>query len=137
MRKTALVSVIVVVFLAGLAFGFYLLPALSSSQTYALAFTQEGACSPPVYGAPWAVALNGRTTIAAPSNASLPIPNTELQADASYASYSVIWFHVSNGVYTYVVMPTGFYPNGTVTVNGADTIVTVYGPFIGCTTSTS
>lgn len=131
-----MVSAIVVVFLVGSAFGFYLLPALTSHQTsqqvYALAFTQQGACS--AWGAPWSVALNGYTTVVEPSNASLPLPNAEIQASPNYQSYSVILFHVSDGVYTYVVSPNDFYSNGTVTINGADTIVTVTGPFIVCTT---
>jgi hypothetical protein len=135
MKKAALISVIVVVFLGGSALGFFVLPALTAHQTYALAFTQEGACSPPIYGAPWAVALNGRTTIASPSDSSLPIPNTEIQGNASDANYSVIWFRVPAGVYTYVVTPTDYFPSGTVTVNGTDTIVTVNGPFIDCTTT--
>jgi hypothetical protein len=137
LRKATLVPVIVVVFLIGSAFGFYFLTTLTSHQTYALAFAQDGACSPPAYEAPWAVALNGHTTIAAPSNASLPVPNTEIRASPNYKNFSVIWFHVPDGVYTYVVSPSDFFPHGTVTVNGADTIVTVNGPFIGCTTSIS
>jgi hypothetical protein len=135
MKKATLVSVIVVVFLAGSAFGFFVFSAVASRQTYALAFSQEGVCSPPMYGAPWAVALNGRTTIVAPSSAALPLPNTVIQGSAGDVNYSVIWFHVPNGVYTYVVMPTDFFPNGTVTVSGSDTIVSVIGPFIGCTTT--
>ena len=144
MRKAALVSVIVVIFLIGSAFGFYFLFPLTSHQTYALAFTQGGACSPPAYGDPWAVALNGHTTIAAPightiiaapSNASLPAPNTLFAASPNFKNFSVIWFHVSDGVYTYVVSPSGFFSSGTATVNGADKIITVSGPFIDCTTS--
>ena len=41
-------------------------------------------------------------------------------------------FHVSNGVYTYVVAPTDFFSSGTVTIDGADAIVTVSGPTIIC-----
>jgi len=134
MKNATIVSVIVVVFLAGSAFGFYLLPALTSHQTYALAFTQEGACS--AWGAPWSVALNGYTTVVEPSNASLPLPSQSITASPNYQSYSVILFHVLNGVYTYVVSPN-FFSNGTVTINGADTIVTVTGPFMPCTTQTS
>ena len=141
MRKATLVSVIVVVFLGGSAFGFYFLPALTShqasQQSYALAFTQAGACSPPAYASQWAIALNGHTTVVAPSNAQLPLSNTEIQASPDYKNLSVIWFHVPNGVYTYVVMPSDFFPNGNVTINGADTIVTVNGPFLGCTTQIS
>lgn len=135
MRKAALVSVIAVVFLIGSALGFYFLFPLTSHQTYVLAFAQSGACSPPAYGVPWAVALNGHTTIAVPSNASLPVPNTEIRASPNFKNFSVIWFHVSDGVYTYVVSPSAFFPGGTATVNGADTIVTVSGPFLSCTTS--
>ena len=136
MRKATLVSVIAVVFLAGSAFGFYLLPTLSSRQTYALAFTQEGACSPPIYGSPWEIALIGHSTVVAPTNASLPLLNTVIQGNGN-SKNSVIWFHVPNGTYTYVVTPTDFFANGTVTIDGSDTIVTVYGPFIGCSTQAS
>ena len=138
MRKASLVSVIVVVFLVGSAFGFVFLPTLTSHRTYVLAFTQEGACDPLLYGAPWDVVLNGHTTEAAPANAALPIPDTQIQADAKYVNFSVIWFQVPNGVYTFSVSPSDyFYHNGTVTVSGADTIVTVVGPYIDCRTQTS
>ena len=130
MRRATLVSAIVVFFLVGSAFGFYLLPALtsdqSSQQMYALAFTQQGFCG--AYGAPWSVALNGHTTVVEPSNATLPLSNTQMAGLPSYKNFSVIWFHVSNGVYTYVVAPTDFFHNGTVTVNSANTIITVIGP---------
>jgi len=136
MRRAALVSVIVVVFLVGSAFGFYLLPELTSRRMYVLAFTQEGACSPPIWGAPWAVVLNGHIIVASPHNASLPIPNTEIEVNQSDASFSVIGFYVPNGVYTYGVVPTGFLgQNGTVTINGADTMVAVHPPAIDCTTT--
>ncbi len=135
MRKAAFIPIIVVVFMAGAAFGFYLLPLSTSQQTYALAFTQQGACS--AWGAPWAVTLNGHTTVVEPSNASLPLPNAEIRASPNYQGYSLILFHVSNGVYTYVVSPTDFFSNGTVTINGGDKIVTVYGPFIDCVTQAS
>ena len=143
MRSATLVSVIVVVFLVGSAFGFYLLPALTShqtsQQTYALAFTQQGFCS--AYGAPWSVALNGHTTAVVPSNATLPLSNTEMAGLPGYKNFSVIWFHVPDGVYTYVVAPTDFFHNGTVTVNSANTIVTVIGPLFSasntCPTQTA
>jgi len=136
MRRATLVSVIVVVFLVGSAFGFYLLPALSAHQSYMLAFTQDGVCSPPVWGAPWAVVLNSHTTKVAPANTPLPLAETALQADPSYENFSVIGFVVPNGVYTYSLEPTNFYgETGTVTINGADTVVTVEGPAIGCTTT--
>jgi len=139
MRKATLVSVFVVAFLIGSAFGFYLLPVLTSQQSshqasgqvYALAFTQQGACSG-AWGAPWSVALNGSTTVVEPSNASLPLPNKSIQASPNYEGDSVILFHVSNGVYTYVVAPTDFFSSGTVTIDGADAIVTVSGPTIIC-----
>ena len=137
MRSTTLVSVLVVIFLAGSAFGFVLLPTLTSHQTYALEFTQGGACYPPAYGVPWAVSLNGHNTVAAPSNATLPLPNNELRASHDYKNFSMIWFNVPNGIYTYVVTPTDFFANGTVTVSGADTIVYVNGPMMGCTTQAS
>jgi len=142
MRKATLVSVIVVVFLVGSAFGFYLLPELTSRQMYVLAFTQEGACSPPtasggpVWGLPWAVVLNGHTIVASPRNASLPIPNNTIETIQSDGNLSVIGFYVPNGIYTYGVVPTDYLgQNGTVTINGADTIVTVHPIAIACTTT--
>ena len=136
MRKGTLASVIVVVFIVGAGFGFYLLPQWTSRQMYVLAFTQEGVCSPPAWGTPWAVVLNGHTTVASPPNASLPIPNTEIEANQSDGNFSVIGFYVPNGVYTYGVVPTGYLgQNGTVTISGAGTIVTVHPVAIDCTTS--
>jgi hypothetical protein len=138
MGKAALVSVIVVVFLAGSAFGFYLFPALTSHQEYVLVFTQSGSCSPPVWGAPWAVVLNSHTTKAAPADTPLPFAENTLRANQSDENFSVIGFAVTNGVYTYSLEPSDFYGGtGTVTINGADTVVTVEGPFIACTTQTS
>jgi hypothetical protein len=138
MRKATLVSVIVAVFLIGSAFGFYLLPMLTSHQEYALVFTQSGSCSPPVWGAPWAVVLNSHTTKAAPADTSLPLAVNTLQANQSNENFSVIGFAVPNGVYTYSLEPSDFYGGtGTITINGADTIVTVEGPQIGCTTTIS
>ena len=86
------------------------------------------------------MALNGDTTVVEPSNASVSLLNMPPQSitdSPDYQNYSVILFHVPNGVYTYVVSPHAFFSNGTVTIDGADTIVTVYGPFMACTTQTS
>jgi len=96
-------------------------------------FTQEGACSPTVWGAPWDVILNGQTK-AAPANAALPIPDTKIAANQSNKNFSTIGFYVPNGVYIYSVSPRDFFSDGAVTVNGADAIVTVNGPFISCRT---
>jgi hypothetical protein len=136
MKRATLVSTVVFVFLTGSAFGFYLLPTLTTNQSYVLAFTQAGVCSPPVWGAPWAVVLNSLTTKVAPARTPLPLAETALQADPSYENFSVIGFVVPNGVYTYSLEPSDFYHGtGTVTVDAADTIVTVEGPAIGCTTT--
>ena len=139
-KGASLVSMIVVTFIAGSAFGFYILPAMTSHlstspQTYVMAFTQEGAYSPTVWAAPWEVIINARTTRAAPANATLPIPDTSFSARPDYRNLSVIGFEVSNGVYTYSVSPKNFFHGGIVTINGADAVVTVHGPFIGCTTT--
>ena len=143
MRKSPLVSVGVVVFLGGTAFGFFLIPALvtgpmPSGQEHVLVFTQEGACSPPVWGAPWAVVLNSQTTKAAPAYAHLPLAQDTLQANGSDENASLIAFAVPNGTYTYSLQPSDFYfQTGTVTVVGGDVVVTVQGPAIGCTTTTA
>ena len=137
MRKATLVSVILVAFFAGSAFGFFLLSASTSRQAYALAFTQQGACGG--WGAPWSVALNGHTTVIAPPNTSLPSPNSlqSIAVGTNYQNDSVILFHVTDGAYTYAVSPSYFFSNGTVTISGADTVVTVFGPYMGCTTQSS
>ena len=84
---------------------------------------------------PWAVILNGHT-IASPRNASLPIPNTTIETIQKDDNFSVVGFYVPNGIYTYGVVPTGFLgQNGTVTIDGADTIVTVHPIAIECTTT--
>jgi hypothetical protein len=141
MRKAALVSVIVVVFLAGSAFGFYVLPTSVSHREFVLMFTQSGSCSPPVWGAPWAVVLNSQTTKVAPANTPLPLVQSTLQANESDRNFSLIGFAVPNGVYVYSLQPSDFYlQTGTVTIDGGDAVVTVQGPAIGCTitvTSTS
>jgi hypothetical protein len=136
MKKATLASVIVVVFLVGSAFGFYLISALSSHQDYVLVFTQSGSCSPPVWGAPWAVVLYSHTTKVSPTNASLPLAENTLQAKPSDRNFSVIGFAIPNGVYTYSYEPSDFYgQTGTITINGADAVVTVEGPAIACTTT--
>jgi len=138
MKRSTLASVIVVAFLGGSAFGFYILPALNSHEEYALVFIQSGSCSPPVWGAPWAVVLNSQTTKVAPANTPLPLVENTLEANQSDENFSVIGFVVSNGIYTYSLQPTDFYGGtGTVTIDGADAVVTVEGPAIACTTATS
>ena len=138
MKTAALLSVVAVVFLIGSAFGLLLLPAFTSHQEYVLVFTQEGVCSPPVWGAPWAVVLDSHTTRGAPPNASLPLAETELQANQSDVRFSVIGFVVPNGVYAYSLEPSDFYgQTGTVTISGDDAVVAVQGPGISCTTTTS
>ena len=139
MRKATLISVIVVVFLVGSAFGFYLLPRLTLNQTsqqmHVLAFTQQGACSPTLWVAPWDVVLNGHTTSASPSNASLPIPSHEATVSPHYGNLSVIGFYLPNGVYVWASEPDTVGHTGTVTINGNDVVVTVYGPVLGCTST--
>ena len=136
MRRATLTSAIVVVFLVGSAFGFYLLPALTSHKEYALVFSQSGSCSPPVWGAPWAVILNSQTTKVAPANTPLPLVENTLYSNQSNVNFSVIGFVVPNGIYTYSLQPTDFYGGtGTVTISGADTVVTVEGPAIVCSTT--
>ena len=118
MRRATLVSVIVVVFLVGSAFGFYVLPTLTSHQDYALIFTQSGSCSPTVWGTPWAVVLNSETTKVAPKNTPLPLMENTLEANQSDENFSVIGFVVPSGVYNYSLEPSDFYYGaGTITVN--------------------
>src|SRR5215467_14468387 len=103
MKRAALFSGFTVVFIIGVAFGFYLWPIANMGRMHVLAFTQSGACSPALWEAPWAVILNDQITKVAPPNDSLPLSNTEFIASPNFKNYSVIGFYLPNGVYTYQV----------------------------------
>jgi len=107
------------------------------AQLYDVSFHQSGACSPPVYVAPWSVTL-GNETIAEPSNATLPIPGGSYAANPGYQSLSTIVFSVPNGLYQYTLSPSGAFAadSGSITVDGSDVSVIVNGPVVGCTTTT-
>lgn len=108
-----------------------------SAQLHKVTFQQEGACSPSVYVAPWSVTL-GTITEAEPPGTPLPILNGGYSAGPEPSSIYTIVFSVPNGTYQYSVRPQGaFYAySGTVTVNGADVLITLNGPAISCTTTT-
>jgi hypothetical protein len=131
-------AIIVVSLIIGFAIGilYYSRPpttttvtAVASGRFYEVAFTEASACSPPVWQAPWGVVLDGRTTIIRPSNASLPLSNSSFIISYNYGNYSIIWFSLPNGTYSYSVIPRGggSASSGNVTVSGSDTTVEVYG----------
>jgi hypothetical protein len=139
-----LLSIVVVAFVIGSAFGsiFFhssydeLLPS-SSVVLHELVFTQEGACSPTVYGAPWFVVLNNMTTLIEPAASTLPSQNG-FAASPLFKNYSVIVFAVAQGTYEYSVGGPAFFlshPSGRIIVNGSDATVVLAGPDLSCTTS--
>gem|GEM_PF-6437600 len=76
-------------------------------------------------------------TIAQPSNATLPLSESHFEALSSYGNYSVIWFSVPNGTYSYSILPQAFpQHSGSVTVNGMDTTIEVQAATILCTETT-
>jgi hypothetical protein len=103
--------------------------ASTSARFYEVAFTEQSNCSPPVWQAPWGVIIDGKTTIVQPSNTTLPLTNNGFFSSPSYGNYSVIWFSLPNGAYTYSVIPRGdgSASSGNITVSGSDTTVQVYG----------
>ena len=112
----------------------------AASQLYNVTFQQTGACSPPVYTVPWSVTLGGRTE-AEPPNTPLPIAN-----GSSYTAgpeppglYTIVFTGIPDGVYQYKIAPSAPFTilSGTITVNGADVSVPVYGPVVSCTTTTA
>jgi len=110
----------------------------ASGRFYEVAFTEASDCSPPVWQAPWGVVVDGRTTIIRPSNASLPLANNSFDVIGS-GIYSIIWFSLPNGTYSYSIIPRGGggASSGNVTVNGSDTTVEVYGAVTVLCTSVS
>jgi hypothetical protein len=153
MRGMVLISIIVVALVMGLAIGstsFLTSTSTTGSVTttvtptstttgasrlYELQFIQQGVCSPPVWLAPWAVALNNQT-IVRPSNATLPLSENRYEASPSYAKYSTITFSVPNGSYNYTVYPSFLSQTGVVTIDGSDVVIQVHGAPIPCTTAT-
>jgi hypothetical protein len=105
----------------------------AGTQLYDVTFQQVGDCSPPEYVAPWSVTL-GNETIAQPSNATLPATG----GFSTDPAFSTIVFSVPEGIYQYSISPTGEFSasSGVVTVDGLGVTVMVYGPAIGCVTTT-
>jgi hypothetical protein len=111
---------------------------VSQSRLFELRFVQQGACSAPqAFLAPWAVTLGNKTTIAEPSNATLPISESSFEAATLFQNHSTIVFSVPDGVYTYTVYPHTFLgqQGNSVIVNGSDATVNVGPPEISCTSS--
>jgi hypothetical protein len=111
-------------------------PAQGFAREFRVTFIQSGACSPLAYIAPWSVTL-GNEVEAEPAGATLPIQNDTYTASPLYANDSTIIFSVPDGTYQFSISPfEPFGPDsGTVTVNGADVIVPLSGPFLSCTTT--
>jgi hypothetical protein len=105
----------------------------AGTQLYDVTFMQAGDCSPSEYVAPWSVTL-GSETIAQPANGTLPATGGFTTDQA----LSTIAFSVPDGVYQYSISPTGDFSSnsGVVTVDGTGVLVMVYGPAIGCVTTT-
>ena len=102
----------------------------AAGTLYTVTFRQAGTCSPTIYAPKWSVTLGNITKSAQTNNTA---SNT---AYAEPLSPPPIVFSVANGVYQYTIGPSNdeFQPSsGTVTVNGADVIVTVTGPVTSCT----
>ncbi len=114
-------------------------PAYTGAPVYTVTFQQIGACSPAVYTVPWSVTLNG-VTEARPPNTPLPIANGSYTAGPEQPYYyTIVFTSIPDGVYQYRIAPSGPFTilSGTVTVNGADVSVPVYGPVVACTTTTA
>ncbi len=132
-------ALVIVAFVAGTAFGAVFFKASVSHTSsrltlYELAFTQQGACSPAVYAAPWGVVLNGNSTVIEP--AGQIIPTSGYVAQPSFKNYSVIEFAVTQGTYEYSIEPSGMAQSGgNVTMSNSDMTVIVAGPTISCTTT--
>jgi len=146
-RKNRWLSAIAIVAVAliigfgiGTLYSSYNVPRSSSqvsqaSQLYEIEFTQEGVCSPPLWEAPWEVVLNNLTTIIRPPNGTFPTVESGFKVSNSYENYSVIWFSVPNGTYTYSVFPQmELAQSGIVSVVGSDTVVQVHAATVLCTT---
>jgi hypothetical protein len=97
---------------------------------YNVTFKQAGTCNPTIYAPKWSVTLGDETKSAQTNNTA---------SNSAYAEPlppPPIVFLVTNGVYQYNIGPSNdeFQPSsGTVTVNGADVIITVTGPVTSCT----
>jgi hypothetical protein len=105
-----------------------------STRLYEMTFSEAGYCSPPAYYAPWAVALNNKTTIAEPPSATLPLEVNGGAYSPYNKNFSVITFSVPNGTYDYAIYPQPMFQfqSGVVTVNGSDVLVRVHGISIPC-----
>ncbi len=147
MRRAVIVSVAVVAFLIGVAFGSVFLSSTgtttitqtlasnSSTRLHEVIFNQDGICSPPVYLAPWSVTLANTTTIAGPPNATLPLSETSFSAAPRFKAYAVIMFLVPDGTYVYTIEPQFLAQTGTVKVIGADLMIQVHSAPVSCSTT--
>ena len=141
MEKKGVIVSVAIALVIGLGIGSVFFPmgtrTNGPSRLYEVEFTQQGVCSPKVWTAPWAVVMD-KQTIAQPSNAMLPLPESGSTALSSYENYSVIWFSVRNGTYSYSILPQAFLQrSGTMTVDGMDTTVVVQAATILCTETAS
>ncbi len=98
-------------------------------RLYTVTFNETGSgCTAGyVYVSKWYVTM-ANITIVQPSNATLPFPNSVVSHGAGYfVMISKITFTVPDGTYPYHVSLGP--KDGTVTVDGADVVVQVPGPY--------
>jgi hypothetical protein len=110
----------------------------ASVREFRVTFVQSGACSPPVYVAPWSVTL-GSEVEAEPAGVTLPIPDGYFSASPLYANDSAIVFSVPDGTYHFSITPSFAFAqtSGTATVEGRDVTVLLTGPILACITTTT
>jgi hypothetical protein len=144
MRTGLQVLSMILAFALGVSLGWTILPKLwtaTNTNTYQeVVFTQSGACSNQYFLAPWSVTLSGKgmvETIVEPSNASLPISETNYTASLKFKAFSNIVFSVPNGFYTYVVRPGFLGQSGDLSVQGSGITIQVREPPVSCQTQTS
>ena len=144
MRAGLQVLSVILAFALGVSLSWAVLPKLwsaTNTNTYhEVVFSQSGACGNQYYLAPWSVTLSDKgmvATIVEPSNASLPISETNYTASLEFKAFSNIVFSVPNGIYSYVVKPGFLTQSGNVLVLGSDVTVQVHEPPVSCRTQTT
>jgi len=108
----------------------------TSTGPHLVIFRQEGACSPPFWGVPWSVTIDGWTKVQ-PVGTSLPLNDNFLQGTTN-ESLSTITFLLPSGTYEYQVHPSNMFftpSSGTVTVSEGEVEVNIAYSGTSCTTT--